>query len=883
MELLERTSYLSELQVLLQRAAGGHGQVLFLGGEAGVGKTVLVRAFTEQVPAATRVLTGACDPLSTPRPLGPLLDMSEQLGGDVAAQLAAFAPRHELFKAVLDELANRAPALMIVEDAHWADEATLDLLRYLSRRLRPVSALIVVTFRDDEVGARHPLRRVLGDLATLGEVRRLGLPPLSLGAVTQMAQGAAIDAGELFRLTGGNPFFVTEALALGTEGVPATVRDAVLARTSRLTPDGRAVLDLCAVVGSAIEPVLLELLGVGAPPVAECLDSGVLTSGGGDLHFRHELARQAVLEVMSPVARTEISRRVLAGLRSASMSDNARLAHFAEEAGDREAVLEYAPQAARRAAALGAHREAADQYTRALRFAGHLAPERQAALLDAKSYECYLTGQLGEAIEAAEAATAIWRESGNSLREGDGLRVLARLNWVSGRGREAGELSASATDILETLPESPELAMAYSGRAQLAMLAWEWDEAIEWGSKAIALAERFGETSTLVHALTNVGAAYFQLEDDRGRQDLERSVALARHHGFHDHVSRAYAALGSASCEQYRFAYADRVLDEGIGFCAEHDLDFMGSYLAAWRAISRMYQGQWEEAAAQAGSVLSKSQHSPLPRIVALVALGRVQARRGDPDAAATLEEAAALAVPTGELQRIAPVRAARAEAAWLAGDSAGILREAVDQYANVAAHNHRWLAGELAYWRWRAGELASAPEGVFEPFALQIQGRWKDAAAAWKALGCPYESAVALADSGDEADLRYAHAAFIRLGAAPAVAMVVRRLRELGAERVPRGPRPTTQTNPFHLTNREMEVLTLLAENRGTAEITDILFLSPRTVGHHISSILSKMEAGTRSEAVRMAIRLGMVSPGSDERSDAHGKNERVLSLERP
>jgi pimeloyl-ACP methyl ester carboxylesterase/DNA-binding CsgD family transcriptional regulator len=309
------------------------------------------------------------------------------------------------------------------------------------------------------------------------------------------------------------------------------------------------------------------------------------------------------------------------------------------------------------------------------------------------------------------------------------------------------------------------------------------------------LAEQLGETETRIHALTNVGSIRFLLDIDRGRREVEESLAFALQAGYEDHAARAYAVLGCNSTELYQFSKADQLLLAGIGHCAEHDLEGMRLYLVGWRATSLMFQGQWSEAARLAELVLAHPRLSPPSRIVSLVALGRVQSRQGNPSASAALDEALDLAMATGEFQRIAPVRAARAEAAWLAGDIPRVLAEARTMYDEARACRHIWYAGQFAFWLWRAGE-APEIEGLFEPFALQISGQWKEAAARWRAMGCPYESASALADSDDEADLRYALAEFNRLGAIPAAARVSQRLRELTASTVHRRVRETA--TPF-------------------------------------------------------------------------------------
>ena len=858
MELLERAPFRDELGRLLRLAGQGRGSMLLLGGEAGSGKTVLLRRFAGEVGGRARFLVGACDALSTPRALGPLLDVADA-DPTLHRLLGELAPRDRLFASLLATLrSGPRPTLLVIEDAHWADEATLDLLRYLGRRVETTRALIAVTYRDDEVGPDHPLRRVLGDLATASGVVRRTLPPLTAAAVSRLAAERGVDANRLFERTSGNPFFVAEVLAAG-DGIPATVRDAVLGRAARLPAAARAILDAAAVVAAPTSPALLGEIAATDPEAVEvCLTSGMLRSEGHEVAFRHELAREAVLTTISPVRRAALHARVLRALERAppDARDPARLAHHAEGALDGQAVVRYALAAARRAAALRAHREAAAQYARALRWATALPPAERAALLEAHAHECYLTAQIDHAIASRQAALDLRRQSGDARKVGENRCRLAILYWAASRGAEADREAAAAVAMLEALPPGPELAMAYGTLCRLRGPTLGTQEARVWGDRAIALAERFDAVETLVEALLEVGADRLAEGDEAGRAQLERGLELALAAGLDDQAGRAYSNLGFGYGEQYRFDEAVPYLTAGIAFCADRDLDHARQYMTAWLAQCRYYQGRWAEATELADSVLGEPNVSPITRFGALYVRGMVGARRGTPDVAPFLDEALALAAGSGSRARLCAIRAARAEAAWLVRDRAQTVVEARAAYDLALARNQPWYVGELAYWRWRAGDLDAAPATAAEPFALQLAGDSADAAAAWDALGCPYEAARARAEGTDEAALRRALVAFESLEARPALAAARQRLRELGARAVPRGPRPSTRQHPERLTRRQAEVLALIAEGRGNHEIAARLHLSPRTVENHVSAILAKLDVTSRAEAARVAAR---------------------------
>jgi DNA-binding CsgD family transcriptional regulator/tetratricopeptide (TPR) repeat protein len=626
------------------------------------------------------------------------------------------------------------------------------------------------------------------------------------------------------------------------------VRDAVLARAAALQPIGRGVLDAAAVIGSRIDLAALErIFGGDAEGLADCMKVGLLEGSGDGIAFRHELVRETILNDLDPIRRRELSRLALEALKAAGVGrgDLAELADLAAGAGDRESVLEYGWAAARADAAVGAHRAAAAQYARVLEFAGNQTPAVRAQLYEAYAEECALVDEQDKAIRARREAIELWRQAGDRLKEGENRSALAWPLVRSGQNTAADETSRHAIEVLQSLPPSRQLAEAYRMYAHLRMLDRDKVVAVHWGTKAVELATIFEDVATIAAAEIVVGSAMLADGDAQGLPHLNRSITIARQAGLDALVGLAYLNLGSSYGEQYQFAEAERLLLEGIAYTRDRDLDHATHYMTAWLALVRLYQGRWDESAELAGSIARRPNASAISRIMALVALGRLRTRRGESGAADALDEALELALRTNTLQRLAPVRAARAEAAWFAGDPAGIVAEATATYELAARSRHHWHAGEFAYWRSLAGNSVVAPSWCALPFLRQLLGDWREAADAWMRLGCPYEQARALADGDHEAQLR-ALEIFDRLGAAP--------MRCEGARQIPRGPRAATRRNRFGLTVREMEILACIAIGLSNSRIGARLHVSPKTVDHHVSSVLSKLGATSRGEAADIA-----------------------------
>jgi DNA-binding CsgD family transcriptional regulator/tetratricopeptide (TPR) repeat protein len=853
MQLVEREKLLTRLGACLDDAHTG-GRLALVGGEAGVGKTSLARSFVEARRDAGRVLWGACDPLSTPRPLAPFRDMEP-----FAALLDERRERYALLTSLLDELS--VGAVMVVEDAHWADEATLEALRFVGRRVTRTRSLVIVTYRDDEVGPGHPLRTVLGDLATAAGCERLEVPPLSPAGVRALTAGHALNAEQVHRITGGNAFYVTEVLAAPGWTVPLSVTDAVLARVSRVSAGARGLIELVSVAPGGLEPeVATRLVDRASAALDEAVERGILVLGGGRMSFRHELARLAIEGSIPAGRRLDLHARLLDVLEAWTGADPARLAHHADAAGDADRVLRYAPAAAREASAGGAHRQAALQYERAVRYADGLPPIEVADLLALLADEKVGFHEPADRLALLERIADLRRRCGDERGLGETLTLLSLTTWGSGRSAAALELAAEAVETLERLPPGRELAYAYAATSIQEMLARRGPEAVDWGTRAIELGRRFDASAALHLALNAVGAARLVcLDDDAGIEALEQSEQLGRATGDDFAVGRALGNLGSSLGELRRYEQAIPVLEKAVAYDEDHDLDGLGGYAKSWLARVRFEQGRWDEADRLAAEALTRRDVMVIIPIAALCVRGRIRVRRGEPGGEALLDEAWAIAEPTGDLQRLWPVAAGRGEAAWLGGQADAIEELVRETYEQAVGLGVGWAVGELGALLVRAGALERLPARVAAPYA----GGWRHAAEAWRRIGCPYEEAEALAE-GDEPAMREALAIFTALGAEPAADRLRETMRRAGLRRVPARPRASTRAAPAQLTRRQLEVLALLEDGLSNAEIARRLFISEKTAGHHVSAILQKLGAGSRGEAAAAARKLGLAGPAN-------------------
>jgi DNA-binding CsgD family transcriptional regulator/tetratricopeptide (TPR) repeat protein len=858
--ILERDDELAVLGRAARDAGDGSGSVVLVSGEAGIGKSSLVEAIRGVLPAEGRLLVGYCDDLATPRVLGPFRDLIGSVGTPLTLALQR-GDRAAVLEAMRDELGwAMQPTVLAVEDVHWADEATLDVLQYLVRRAAQLPLVLVLTYRDDELGTNHPLRQLLGLASRLERVRRLRLAPLTVAAVRRLSVDADIDAGidadEVFAVTSGNPYFVAEVLAAGDAvAVPLTIADAVRARAAHLEPAALEIVERLAVVPSAVQQWLVEaLVPAGPAALAPAEQLGLLTVTPSRVSFRHELTRRAVVDSMPAGRRMAANRSVLAALLGRPGIEVSRVVHHAAQAGDRDVILQYGPVAAREASAAGAHREAAAHLRLVLDQHPVLDRPAEADLWEGFAIESYTIDAPALDALAAQRRAVELRRGDDPCALGSSLRWLSRLYWWAGDPGQANAAADDAIEVLTTAGDDDLLAMALSNKAQLHALAGRDGEAIGVAERAIALGRHAPAIRS--HALNNLGLALSRLDDARATATFEESLRVALAAGEPEHACRAYINLIWHDMTQLRLDDAKRRVAEGVELAERSEFLSYSRYLQMASGAVSFATADWDDVVPATAYALDSS---PPVRCHALTLIGRTRLRRGEPGAMDSLREAWQIAARLREPFRVGPAAAALAEAGMLDGDDAAATAELLEAHELASQFGTTAVRAELLYWLGRAGRPVNEP-GLNHPYALLADGRWREAAEAWRAAGYRYEHAAALAESPDADDQLAALAILDSLGAEPLAGLVRARLKTLGVSRIPRGPLAGTRINPAGLTERQLTVVQLLVRGMTNTEIAAQLVLSVRTVDSHVAAALDKLGARSRKDAARRAAELGIV-----------------------
>lgn len=854
-ELVERDG---PLALALARVAGLRhagmptGGCIAVSGEAGTGKTSLLRALQRLTADQARWMWGSCEPMRTPPPLGPLLDMLDDLPPSLAALVRNGGALAELLSGMRRLLAEASePLVVVVDDCQWADSATLDLLRFLGRRLQGSRSLLVLAWRDEEVGTDHPLRLVLAGLP-VPDTLQLALQPLSPQAVATLARRAGRSAEGLHAVTAGNPFFVHALLAQSDPAAPlaATVRDAVLARLPALSPLARQLLSLVSLMPGMAEASLLQALAPAAlQALPECVEARLLVCDADGVRFRHELARQAVASAVPAALARDWHARAHAHLQSVGASA-ARQLHHAECADLRDALAPLAAAAAREAAMASAHRQAAALYALALRHADGEAPAASADLAEHHAAECLLINQPAAALQSLQQAWQ-WRlQAGDRPGQGRTLQAQAQVLWLMQRRDEAQARAHQALPLLRDAADHGGLALAYATLSQVHLHEDDLQPARVWGHHALAQAEQRGDSVILVDALNSVACAELRQDDlPAAWAQLQRSLALARQHELPGPAARAWANLAGLGMVHGHLQQVLQWCADGIAWCEAHELDLFEVRLRLRRGHAWLMLGEWALVTDALAGIRARTGLNAI-ELEQADYLGQLLAlRQGEEDAAllaawrALADGHRRLAVKTW----YSPLDLACVEAAWLADEPARALSLAT---LALAASHDPFLRGQLACWVQRLGGV---PDWAGRPVAsaclAELQGRPLDAARLWAGMGRPWEQALALMQGG-EAGLRQALPVLDRLGARGLARQARRALRQQGVRDLPRGAYRAARSDPMGLTRREREIWQALAEGLSNRAIAERLNRSERTVEHHVSTLLVKLGCADRHAA---------------------------------
>jgi DNA-binding CsgD family transcriptional regulator/tetratricopeptide (TPR) repeat protein len=858
---LEREGALTLLRAALEDAAGRHGSIVLVSGEAGIGKSLAVQAWVDEPGADARILVGWCDDLLTRRVLGPLHDVARVVGGEFAAAVGR-ADTSAVFDATLAELDHPLrPTGLVLEDVHWADEATLDVVRYVGRRIERLPAVLVLTYRDDLIDADHPLRSVLAALPR-SAVHRLPIRPLTTAAVAELAAGTDLDVGEVVRVSGGNPFFVTEIVRGGQE-VPDSVAEAVVASLHALPARTQRAVGQLSVFPRAAPVATMAALMEDVADLAPAETRGLVVVDAADVRFRHEIARRAVFAWLPAALRLGFHEAALEHLLDED-GDRALILHHAVQVDRAEVVARFAPTVAHAAFNADAHRQAIEYEEHALRYESLLERPVLGWMLVERAWSLYNLHRFDDAVEAAERAAEVYAELGD---EGTRCRVLltsSRMLYMANRVADAFAALDEAGELIASAPGLEPIQHAVDAPWNRGTLAAEWRvnrlallqltdrhaEVLAEAGAAREAARAADRPDLIAHAENYIGGAIAMSGDlDTGIARIRTAMSIAAEAGWDEATARAHTNLVELLLLARRWDETTVAIEEAIAFYDDHDFRAHRYNTIGQRARLAILHGDWttadrilHEIGVSSASVLA---------VIAAEAQSLLAVRRGSGDAPRLVAEAWELATLTSSAQYLVPVAGAGIELAWTL-DRPALADPYVAPALQAAAGTwwEDWLRWRMQLVRDISGAAGHGPE----PERTSLAGDWRAAAAHWGRLRMPYEQAVELLRAEEVEPVLEALKLFDRLGAGPGASKARQRLRDLGVRSVPRGPQPTTREHPAGLTGRQAEVLDLVVAGLTNAQIAERLVVSVRTVDHHVAAILQKLGVTSRQEAAAAA-----------------------------
>ena len=963
-----RAAELAALDAALARAAEGRSTAVLVGGDAGMGKSRLVAEFEQRARSTgAEVLVGECIELAEGElPYGPIVAALRPLVGAAEAgpleslhpsartalgrlwpELADFGSeaqvtefgQGQLFEAVhrlLATMAAERPVVLVVEDLHWADRSTRDLLTFLIRNSRGERILFVASYRTDEVHRRHPLHSFVYELERSGRAERVTLEPFDEAELHDQLAGILGEepdprlVSRLFERSQGNPFFAEELLAAADAGVlPDSLLDALLARVERLSEPARRTLQVAAAVG---RPVAHPLLASGSQleegELREAASQRILvpTEDGTGYTFRHELLREAVYTDLLPGERASL-HAVLAEalsedrLLAESGQVAADLARHWHAAGELRRALTASLDAAAQAESVHAYAEAQRHLERALDLMGRLPAEDvaevdSADVVNRAARAASLAGDTRRAIALARKLVTDTEQAGDPTAAGMAHARLARYLWTDGRGDEAIEHNDTA---LELVPKqaSTERAQVLAAGAQMLMLMGRVSESSVQGNEALEIARVVGNRLVEASVHNTLGVEADNLEARRGHFLAARKIAEEL--GAVEEIGRSYVNEAHVLEEAGDLEESVAVAEEGIVRARELGAERMwGDYMAADVAARLMLLGDWQRARVRATDILDLTTSS-LNAASAHTALGQVAAEHG------AFEQAAEHAARSEELTR-------GAGGAMWAGPNLGILmtsalwRGELDEATSLLDHAIETIGSsemvqftvplfamgvraeadraeraralgrddevEGAATRGRtlveliaaagsdgiaAQELAAAKGELSRLLDERDPEPWLALAAQWQEIRRPHRraysqlrAAEAIIRSGGSSEqaaalLGEAAETAARLGARPLLAEVTALARRARIELNGAAAPVAAGDNDLGLTDRERDVLVLVAEGLTNRQIGERLFISEKTASVHVSRILSKLGVANRAEAAGVAHTLGL-EPASAE-----------------